>query len=525
VGDSALPPALAGASIRSRTAIDPLIFGTSSAAVLAVLAFSLLRREAARTLFTGSQDWIVGHLGWFLRLGVGAFLVVVAWLAVGATGRIRLAPCDDEEPEFPRATWLAMLFSAGMGIGLLFYGVAEPVLHHASPPGGAAHAASGDVAAREAMGIALFHWGLHAWGIYALAGLALAYFHHRRGLPLSMRSTLVPLLGVWTHRWPGKLVDVLAVFGTLFGLATSLGLGAMQINAGLARLLGTPQSVGVQIALIAAITACATLSLVSGLGRGIRRLSELNIVLALSLWLFVLVAGPTGSVLAALPGLAGGYLRDLPALTLGSGALGDVAWQKSWTLFYWAWWISWAPFVGIFVARISRGRSVREFVLGVVGAPAVATLLWFAVLGGTALESELHGPGGIAAAVEREVATAVYVLLDQLPVSGLSSALTAVVVALFFVTSSDSGSYVVDTLTSGGHPDPPLWQRVFWASTEGLVAAVLLAVGGLVALQSAAINTGLPFCAVLIASAFCLVRAMRADARTRAPRTEKGGKR
>ncbi len=476
--------------------------------MVAVLAFSLVDGEAAHALFTGSQAFIVERLGGFLLFGVACFLMVSVALALGRTGRIRLAPTQDEAPEFPRLAWLAMLFSAGMGIGLLFYGVAEPVLHFASPPAGDRAEAA---AARDALRISLFHWGLHAWGIYALTGLALAYFHHRRGRPLSMRSTLAPLLGGWTDRWPGKLVDVLAVFGTLFGLATSLGLGAMQINAGLTRLLGIAQGVEVQLALIAGITFCATLSLVSGLGNGIRRLSELNVGLAAVLWLFVLGAGPTLWVLAKLPDLLGGYLLALPRLTVGSGALGDSDWQASWTLFYWAWWISWAPFVGVFVARISRGRSVREFVLGVLGVPTLATGCWFAVLGGTALESELIGPGGIVQAVDANVSTAVYVMLDQLPLSGITSAIAALVVALFFVTSSDSGSYVVDTLTSGGHPDPPVWQRVFWAVIEGAIAAVLLAVGGLTALQSAAINTGLPFCAVLIVAAGCLVWALRSD--------------
>lgn len=506
VGDPALPPGLEE-SDRHRATIDPVVFGVSSVVVLAVLAFSLLEPDPARALFMGSQDWIVTNLGWFLLLGVGAFLAVAVWLGFGRTGRIRLAPSDDVRPEFPRLTWLAMLFSAGMGIGLLFYGVAEPILHFASPPGAPVGA---EAAARQALRISLFHWGLHSWGIYALTGLSLSYFHHRKGLPLAMRSTLEPLLGVWTHRWPGKLVDVLAVFGTLFGLATSLGLGAMQIDAGLSRLFGVPQSLAVQLGLIAVITLCATLSLVSGLGRGIRRLSELNVALAALLWAFILVAGPTAFVLSVVPELLSDYLVGLPALTVG-GALGDVQWQKSWTLFYWAWWISWAPFVGIFVARISRGRSVREFVLGVLGVPTLATVLWFGVLGGTALESELHGPGGIVAAVDRNVATAIYAMLGQLPWSGVSSAAAALVVALFFITSSDSGSYVVDTLTSGGHPDPPVWQRIFWASAEGVVAAVLLTVGGLKALQSAAINTGLPFCVVLLLATWCLFRAVRKD--------------
>ncbi|MCZ6783503.1 MAG: BCCT family transporter, partial [Proteobacteria bacterium] len=370
--------------------IDPVVFGVAGGVVLAVLAFSLADRDAAHALFSATQDWIVTNLGWFLSLGVGVFLVISAGIALSPAGRIRLAPRDDATPEFPRAAWLAMLFSAGMGIGLVFYGVAEPILHFASPPGAPEGPAA---AAREAMRISLFHWGLHAWGIYALTGLALAYFHHRRGLPLALRSVLQPLLKGWTDRWPGKLVDVLAVFATLFGLATSLGLGAMQINAGLARLFGAPQSVAVQVTLIAGITLCATLSLVSGLGRGIRRLSELNVILALALWAFVLVAGPTATVLGGIPGLLGDYLVHLPAFTLGIDPLGDADWRTSWTLFYWAWWISWAPFVGIFVARISRGRTIREFVLAVLLVPTVATLLWFGVLGGDGAGERAPRPG------------------------------------------------------------------------------------------------------------------------------------
>ena len=505
MGDPALPQAVGGTPTR---AVDPLVFGCSSAIVLAVLAYALLDRDGAQALFAGTQDWIVTRFGDLLLVAVVLFLLGSLAVAFSPLGRIRLAADADAATEFPTWSWLSMLFSAGMGIGLLFYGVAEPVTHYAAPPqGGNASEAS----ARVAMQISLFHWGLHAWGIYAVTGLALAYFHHRRGLPLAMRSTLSPLLGAWTDRWPGKIVDVLAVFGTLFGLATSLGLGAMQINAGLAHLLGVPEGLGVQLVLIAGITALATLSLVSGLGRGIRRLSELNVGLAVLLWAFVLVAGPTAAVLGWVPGLVGAYLVELPALSFGGGVLGDLDWQKGNTLFYWAWWISWAPFVGIFVARISRGRSVRSFVLGVVIVPTVATLLWFTVLGGTALEAELRGAGGIAEAVQANVATAIYALLSQLPLAELASAVAAIVVALFFVTSSDSGSYVVDTLTSGGHPDPPVWQRVFWASIEGAIAAVLLSIGGLGALQAAAINTGLPFCLALLVAGGCLVWALWTD--------------
>jgi choline/glycine/proline betaine transport protein len=491
-----------------RVTIDPVVFPVAGISVVAVLAWSLLDRERASAFFGANQDWITEHLGWFFTLGIAVFLIVPIALSFGRTGRLRLAPSEDDRPDYGRLTWFSMLFSAGMGIGLLFYGVAEPIIHYAAPPDGGA---SDGRAAAEAMRVTFFHWGIHAWGVYALTALSLGFFHYRRGEPLAMRSMLRPVLGRFTHRWPGKLVDVLAVFGTLFGLATSLGLGAMQINAGLDRLFGIPIGLPTQVILIITITLAAMVSLLTGLDHGIRRLSELNISLAAMLWAFVLIFGPTAYILTELPAHFVGYVANIPALTVGWLSYGPTDWQKGWTLFYWAWWISWAPFVGIFVARISRGRTVREFVAGVLGVPTLATLVWFGVLGGAAFESELEGIGGIASAVEANFATAIYVLLEQLPGTPISSAIAAAVVALFFVTSSDSGSYVVDTLASGGHPDPPVWQRVFWASAEGAVAAVLLAVGGLGALQSAAIATGLPFAAVLLVSSGCLVYAIRAE--------------
>jgi len=496
---------------RPRMAADPVIFGVSAALVSAVLAFSLAAPELAKELFLGLQDWIVENLGW-LFVGTVTFLLLFAgWLAISPYGAIRLGR-DDEEPDFPRLTWLAMLFSAGMGIGLLFYGVAEPVLHYAAPPDGAGGTPA---AARDAMRLSLFHWGLHAWGIYAVIGLALAYVHHRRGRPLAVRFTLEPLLKEWTDRTPGKLIDVVAVFGTLFGLATSLGLGAAQINAGLDRVFGLPSSVGTQVVLIAVITGCATISVVTGLGTGIRRLSELNMVLAASLLAFVLLAGPTAFLLRALPDQVGYYLGTLPALSLRTHPFGDFEWQKAWTIFYWAWWISWAPFVGTFVARISKGRTVREFIAGTLLVPTAAAAVWFGVFGGTALHDEVFGTGGIAAAVSTDVSTAIYVLLERLPGGAMTSVLAVVVVALFFVTSSDSGSFVVDMLTSGGNPDPPVWQRVFWAVTEGALASVLLLAGGLRALQSAAINTGLLFCLVLLGASVSLLALLRRDPASR----------
>lgn len=483
--------------------IEPAVFLTSAAVVLAVLGFGVARPEHARELFLGLQDWVVGTWGWLFVGATAGFLVFSIWCSLGRRGSLVLGT-EGEEPAFALSSWFAMLFSAGMGIGIMFYGVAEPILHYASPPGGAPETPA---AAREAMTLTFFHWGFHAWGVYAVMGLAIAYFGHRKGLPLAIRSTLHPLFGDRIHGWIGHGVDVFAVFGTLFGLATSLGLGAMQINAGLTRLFGVPDSVVVQVACIAVITGCATTSVVLGLDKGIRRLSELNITLALLLLAFVFLAGPTTELLRALPARLFDYAVALVPLSIGLDHAGDGEWEKSWTLFYWAWWIAWSPFVGTFIARISRGRTIREFVLGVLLVPTIVSCIWFTVFGWSAITLDAQSPG-IVAAVEGDLSSGIYELLGRLPLSGATSLLAALVVAIFFVTSSDSGSFVVDILTSGGHPDPAVWQRIFWAVSEGMIAAVLLLAGGLTALQSAAINTGLPFCLILICVSVGLGRAL-----------------
>ncbi len=483
--------------------IEPAVFLPSAAIVLSVLAFGVAEPDQAKTLFVDLQDWIVGTWGWLFVGSTALFLLFSIWCAIGPRGKLRLGP-DHEPPAFALPSWFAMLFSAGMGIGIMFYGVAEPVTHYANPP---VETAGTPNAARAAMTITFFHWGLHAWGVYAVMGLAIAYFGHRHGLPLAIRSTLHPLIGDRIHGWIGHGVDVFAVFGTLFGLATSLGLGAMQINAGLARLFDTPVSTSVQVAVIAVITVAATTSVVLGLDRGIRRLSELNVALASLLLIFVALAGPTGSLLKAFPANLFDYAVALIPLGSGYQSVGPVEWQKGWTLFYWAWWIAWSPFVGMFIARISRGRTIREFVLGVLIVPTLISCLWFTVFGGSALILEADQPG-LVAAVEGDLAIGIYALLERLPAAEWTSLLAALVVAIFFVTSSDSGSFVVDMLTSGGHPDPPVAQRVFWAVSEGLIAATLLVAGGLTALQSAAINTGLPFCVILLAVCAGLGRAL-----------------
>jgi choline/glycine/proline betaine transport protein len=395
---------------------------------------------------------------------VALFLVFVVILAFSSAGAIKLGR-DESTPEYSYGSWFAMLFSAGMGIGLMFFGVAEPLLHTIDPPVGDALTVE---AARQAMRITFFHWGMHAWAIYSVVALALAYFAYRHGLPLAIRSALYPLIGERIHGPIGHAVDVFAVLGTLFGVATSLGLGVVQINAGLNELFGVPVAVGVQVILIVVITAIATLSVGLGLDAGIQRISVLNIVLAVVLVAFVLFAGPTVFLLQTLVQNTGMYLSNLVDMTFNLYAFEPTGWIGGWTLFYWAWWIAWSPFVGLFIARISRGRTIREFVLSVLLVPVGFTFVWMTVFGGTAIHMVLvQGITGLAEVVAIDEAVALFEFLRQLPLAGLTSVLATLLVVTFFVTSSDSGSLVVDMLTNGGHEASPTWQRVFWAVVEG----------------------------------------------------------
>ena len=485
---------------------DPVIFFSVLSLVVLILLAAVIDREATGNFLFGLQNSIVELFAWGFSLTVSALLIFSVWLVFSRYGKVRLGP-DNSKPEFTTFAWVSMLFSAGMGIGLVFFGVAEPVLHFLSPLHSEPESAA---AAREAMQRSLFHWGFHAWAIYAVLGMALAYCHFRLDQPLSIRSTLEPLLGRWTHQWPGKLIDIIAVLGTLFGLATSLGLGAAQINAGLADLFGTEQDVGVQVLIIILITFCATLSLVLGLKKGIRRLSEFNMGLALLLLLFVLFTGPTLALLLGLPGNLGTYLQGLVGLSM-ENPYENLEWQKSWTVFYWAWWLSWSPFVGMFIARISRGRTIREFVAGVLLAPTLLSVFWFGIFGGAALDTEINGSGNVALAVQENSATAIFALLENFPLASAGNWVAIFLVAIFFITSSDSGSFVVDMLTSGGNPNPPVWQRVFWASTEGLVAIILLLIGGLSALQAGAVSMGLPFCLIILAVVVCMIIRLRKE--------------
>jgi choline/glycine/proline betaine transport protein len=500
----------------SRFDVHPIVFWVSASLVFALLVLAVVATDAVGEFFGAVQGAIVDRFGWFYILSMTGFLVFAVWLMLSRFGKIRLGP-DDAKPDFSLPTWFAMLFSAGMGIGLLFFSVAEPIMHFSSPPVG--RAGSSD-AARNAMGLTFFHWGLHPWAVYSIVGLALAYSGFRRGLPFSIRSAFYPLLGERIHGRAGDLIDILAVVSTLFGVATSLGLGAMQVNAGLNHITGLSQTTATQVIIIALITVLATASVVSGLEVGIRRLSELNMGLAALLLLFVALTGPTFFLLNAFVENIGSYLQHLPVNSFWTASFeepGRREWLSQWTVFYWAWWIAWAPFVGMFIARISRGRTVREFLVVVLLGPTAAGFVWLTVFGDAALHQEVFGGGGIATAVSESVPTAVFVLLERYPLPAVTGVICTICVVLFFVTSSDSASLVVDTIASGGKQNPPVGQRIFWAVLEGVVAAVLLLAGGLKALQTAAITTALPFCFVIIIMCVALVRGFQGDACSPAP--------
>lgn len=462
--------------------------------------------KLAGEAFSATLSYLTQTFGWFYMLAVAIFLVFIVVVAISPWGRTRLGP-DHAEPQYSFPAWFAMLFSAGYGIALLFFGVAEPVLHYASPPTGAPQTLD---AAKQAMQIAFFHWGFHIWAIYGLTGLVLAYFAFRHGLPLSMRSALYPLIGERIHGPIGHTVDVVAILGTLFGLATTLGLSVAQINAGLNYLWpAIPVNTTVQVSAIVLITAATIISVVAGLDKGVKRLSILNIVLAVSLMAFVFIVGPSIFIIEAFLENTGVYLNHIIERTFSLQAYEKSDWIGNWTLFIFGWTIAWAPFVGLFIAKISRGRTIRQFVFGVLFVPTIFTFLWFSIFGDTALHLILvEGYTQLIDDVQADTAIALFKLFEQLPLSGIVSFITVVLIITFFVTSSDSGSLVIDSLASGGAAVTPVWQRIFWASVMGLVAAVLLIAGGLSALQTMSITSALPFAIIMLVSAVGMWRAL-----------------
>jgi choline/glycine/proline betaine transport protein len=509
MSDSSPQDAIADPNKKSWIKINPPVFIGSGGLCLLFVVYAVIWPEAAGNLFDAVQGWVTYTAGWFYILSVALFLLFVVILALSRYGQIKLGP-DHSEPDYSYLSWFAMLFSAGMGIGLMFFGVAEPVMHTMNPP--VAEAGSIE-AAREAMRITFFHWGVHAWAIYAVVALSLAYFSFRHNLPLTIRSAFYPLIGDKIYGPIGHAVDIFAVLGTLFGVATSLGFGVMQVNAGLNYLFDLPVSIGWQILLIAVITGFATISVVLGLDGGIRRISELNLILAVVLLVFVLVAGPTVYLLQTYVQNIGTYISGLVQTTFNLYAYEPRGWIGGWTLFYWGWWIAWSPFVGMFIARVSRGRTIREFIIGVLLVPVGFTFMWMTFFGNSALHMIIdQNIIQIADAVAADTSVALFQFLEYLPFSSISSLVATVLVITFFVTSSDSGSLVIDMLTSGGaNEDTPVWQRIFWSVAEGVIAAALLLAGGLAALQTATIASALPFAIVMLLMCWGLLRALRLE--------------
>jgi choline/glycine/proline betaine transport protein len=489
--------------------LNGAVFYPASALIVLLLAFTLLFPSVSKNFFEQLQSVIVTNGGWFYVFVVGLILLLAIYLGLSRFSSIKLGP-DHSLPDYSYLSWLSMLFAAGMGIGLMFYGVAEPLMHYLSPP----TAQTGTVeAAQEAMKTTFFHWGLHAWAIYAVVALTLAYFSFRHDLPLTLRSALFPLIGNKIFGWRGDLVDIFAVIGTLFGVATSLGVGVLQINAGLHYLFGFGESTQTQVILIISITCIAMVSVVSGLDKGIRRLSELNMLLAVSLLALILILGPTVFLLKALIQNTGAYLSDLVRNTFNLFAYQKTDWIGGWTIFYWGWWLAWAPFVGVFIARISRGRTIREFILGVMLVPTVFTLIWMTIFGNSAIDMVLNqGNQTLGELASSNTPVALFLFLEQFPWSNFLSGVAVLMIVVFFVTSCDSGAMVVDMLCSNGNNNTPLWQRIYWTGSVGIIAAVLLLADGLSALQTMTIASALPFSIVLCFALFGLVKALRIEA-------------
>jgi choline/glycine/proline betaine transport protein len=481
--------------------VHPWVFFSSAVIIVLFVGITIFFENRVDNLFHQVQGAVSNYAGWFFVGTMNIILIYVISLLLGRFGDIRLGG-EGAKPEFSTLAWFAMLFSAGMGIGLLFYGVAEPMFHFVASP--MAEPGTPE-AARVAMDFTFLHWGLHPWSIYALVGLSLAFFAFNKGLPLSIRAVFHPLLGERIYGPIGNVIDIMATVATMFGVATSLGLGVQQVNAGLHHVFDViPQNTTTQLVLIAGITGLATWSVVRGLDAGIRRLSEINIVVAASLMFFVLLLGPTLFILNGFIENIGIYVQNFPSLSTWNETYDNTDWQNGWTVFYWGWWIAWSPFVGMFIARVSYGRTIREFIKSVLLIPTLVTFLWMTTFGDSALHIEMFGAGGIAKAVQENIPVSLFVLLENFPFSAVTSLLAIVVIITFFVTSSDSGSLVIDIITAGGNTEPPKVQRIFWAVMEGMVAAALLLGGGLVALQTAAISTGLPFAIILLGMCWSL---------------------
>ena len=483
------------------------MFFTSAGLIALFVTITLINQESIGGFFKSVQTFISEKFGWLYVLAVNVILIFCLYLGFSRYRNIRIGGVDSK-PEFSRWAWLSMLFNAGIGLVLMFYSVAEPIMHFSNPP----YSEAGTIeAAKTALNISFIHWGFHGWAIYALMGLAIAFFAYNRGLPLGIRWVLYPLLGDRLKGPIGHAIDVMAVFSTMFGLATTLGLGIQHINSGMHYLFSLNESTNVQVALIAIITLCATASVVSGLHRGIKALSKIASVMAIVLMIFMLAVGPTLFILKTVVQSTGGYVQSL----IGAGTWTEVfegtSWMHNWTFFYWAWWFAWAPFVGLFIARISKGRTIKEFMIGVILAPTAAIIAWISIFGSTAFHIELFGEGGITDAVNENIATALFMLLERFPLPYFSILFVVIAGVIFFVTSSDSGSLVIDFITSGGRENTPVKLRIFWALLEGTVAAALVFGGGLIALQTGSLVTGLPVCLLMLVMCYSILKALKQE--------------
>ncbi|EJE8525272.1 BCCT family transporter [Vibrio parahaemolyticus] len=499
------------------------VFAISGMAVVLFVVATLTFRQQVEPFFAGLRAWLVSNLDWFFLASGNVFVIVCLVLIVTPLGRVRIGGTE-ATPDYSYAGWLAMLFAAGMGIGLVFFGVSEPMSHFSSALGGVniengvrtdwapLGGAVGDTDAASALGMAatIYHWALHPWSIYALLALGLAIFSFNKGLPLTMRSIFYPLFGERVWGWVGHIIDILAVVATVFGLATSLGYGASQAATGLNFLFGVPMTDTTQVVLIVVITALALISVVAGLDSGVKRLSEINMILAAMLLFFVIIVGPTMAILTGFFDNIASYITNIPALSMPFERE-DVNYSQGWTAFYWAWWISWSPFVGMFIARVSRGRSVREFIICVILIPSTVCVLWMTAFGGTAISQYVND--GYEAVFNAELPLKLFAMLDVMPFAEITSVVGIILVVVFFITSSDSGSLVIDTIAAGGKVDAPTPQRVFWCTFEGLVAIALMLGGGLAAAQAMAVTTGLPFTIVLLVATVSLIKGLMDEPR------------
>ncbi|HCE2817542.1 TPA: BCCT family transporter [Vibrio parahaemolyticus] len=499
------------------------VFAISGMAIVLFVVATLTFRQQVEPFFAGLRAWLVSNLDWFFLASGNVFVIVCLVLIVTPLGRVRIGGTE-ATPDYSYAGWLAMLFAAGMGIGLVFFGVSEPMSHFSSALGGVniengvrtdwapLGGAVGDTDAASALGMAatIYHWALHPWSIYALLALGLAIFSFNKGLPLTMRSIFYPLFGERVWGWVGHIIDILAVVATVFGLATSLGYGASQAATGLNFLFGVPMTDTTQVVLIVVITALALISVVAGLDSGVKRLSEINMILAAMLLFFVIIVGPTMAILTGFFDNIASYITNIPALSMPFERE-DVNYSQGWTAFYWAWWISWSPFVGMFIARVSRGRSVREFIICVILIPSTVCVLWMTAFGGTAISQYVND--GYEAVFNAELPLKLFAMLDVMPFAEITSVVGIILVVVFFITSSDSGSLVIDTIAAGGKVDAPTPQRVFWCTFEGLVAIALMLGGGLAAAQAMAVTAGLPFTIVLLVATVSLIKGLMDEPR------------